>query len=120
MTPVRWVLGGMAALVLVALVVFGGYKAHWWLYANSVKQQYQINNSSQEHQGSLLSGMRDDFPAWQQDETAAKQAPGSSQTWLQQAVSEKRSFCAALPQLTIVPADIKADAQAMGSCSAAP
>jgi len=52
-TSTRWLIAGIAALVLAGIVVFIGWQAGWWLTAHNVQRGYSVTVSSQAYQTSL-------------------------------------------------------------------
>lgn len=96
-TAKSWVVA-MAAVVVagavVAAIMIGGWKLHWWAAKAAQNNQYQVNTSSQQYQSGLVSQERDRVQGWLNATDATQKSLIGSM------------FCATYLDLTQVPADL--------------
>lgn len=84
----------LGSLLAVAVLAAGGWFGYWFLAGQSQTNQYIVNTQSQQYQASLIDQERNRAQGFD----AA--APGPQQTQI------ASTFCAVLPSVTIVPADL--------------
>lgn len=83
------VFGCIVAFVLVVgLIIFGGWKAGWWFQSQNVDLQNQVNHHSQAYQDGLADRLRNDVQGWR------SAAPGG------QKMQIASTFCALYQDLT--------------------
>lgn len=85
------VLGG---IVVLAIIIFGGWKLGWWFETQNVDLQNQVNHNSQPYQDGLIQQERDRLQGW---DTATD--PGQKK-------QISLTFCEVYPDITHPPADL--------------
>lgn len=92
----RWKIfwGVVAALAVLAVITFGGWRLGWWFKAADVDMQNQVNHSSQANQDSIISRERDRIQGYDATSNPAQKKQIQS------------TFCAEYSSITNPPKDL--------------
>lgn len=84
----------LAALLVLAIIVFGGWKLGWWFTAQNTDLQNQVNHHSQQYQDALIEQERNELQGY---DTASDDG---------QKKQIALTFCAQYQDITFPPADL--------------
>jgi hypothetical protein len=94
--------------LIVAGIIVGGWKLHWWLAQSNQDHQYKVNTHGPQYQAGLVSQERDRVVGYDQLTTAIASSKDAGVKTADTAQRDdiKTSFCQVYTDLTQAPTDI--------------